>query len=135
MMVNAPGTWNVLAQTREGCAILRGGLELEAPRLEPLDDELSSVRARSRPGDAFDVFYTDERRAVPGWDNPGPYWLGGDPQTIQGDWICGADGTVTIPLDGIVAEAETLFLQAIATPPGRHKRILGAFTPVLELPR
>jgi hypothetical protein len=100
------------------------------------DEPAGCVRVTSRPGDRVVLLVGAAPRPEPVWSPAGRRHLGDEARAVESGegFVCGADGTVSIPLAALGDVAGPLALQAVAAPSGAGDPLrVGATTGVLLL--
>jgi hypothetical protein len=134
-IANAPGLAHLVVQGGRSCALLREAVLYVAPELF-YDEPAGCVRVTSRPGDRVVLLVGAAPRPEPVWSPAGRRHLGDEARAVEcGEgFVCGADGTVSIPLAALGDVAGPLALQAVAAPSGAGDTLrVGATTGVLLL--
>lgn len=131
-----PGTYDLLVQSAEGCAVLPGALTIAAPHLELEPGPTWKLRFHSRPGDAASVRIATARLAAPVWNEIGAREL--DPLQVLAEplvLVAGGNGIAELAFPPPAQAADgTHFLQAeviARTPSGSI--LASRWTPVLEV--
>lgn len=116
-MANGEGPQTLVVQSSAGCAVAREAVLLERPWLEPLSARPPRVRLHARPGDAVQLYWSDQRRAEPAWWQAGPVWLAGTPGTpVEPQQRCDEQGQLELALPPQAAALPRLWLQARVGP-------------------
>jgi len=119
---NGPGRHDVVVQGARACVALPAALELFRPRVVAEREGARLVgRVHARPDDRVRLYVSDALREEPVWWPAGPTFLTGRVAPAhEPREACGLDGSLAfeVPLEGELAAAPELFLQACVAPPG-----------------